>query len=278
LAEKTLWELAELLIVPLALAVIGFWFTTQQDARQAETEEQRADDAALQAYLDQMSQLLLAKDRPLRQSEEGDEVQILARARTLTVLARLDPNRKAHVMQFLVEADLVQGDLDKDPIISLEGANLSYVDLSAAGPGAASPTPEPIPAAPAADPTQQFQLPPQALLPAQAQSGGAFPVGADLRGATLSDATLRGAILSEADLREADLRGAKLENATLSGANLEGARGVTDDQLAAASSLQGTTMPDGQILKSDDNPDGSTFEEWRKSKDRDEDGENPGPS
>jgi hypothetical protein len=31
-------------------------------------------------------------------------------------------------------------------------------------------------------------------------------------------------------------------------------------------------MPDGQILRSDDNPDGLTFEEWLKSKDRDEDG------
>jgi hypothetical protein len=27
-------------------------------------------------------------------------------------------------------------------------------------------------------------------------------------------------------------------------------------------------MPDGQILKSDNNPDGPTFEEWLESKDR----------
>jgi hypothetical protein len=49
-AEKTLWELAELLIVPLALAVIGFWFTLQQDTSSAEdrepTSSSRANDPA----------------------------------------------------------------------------------------------------------------------------------------------------------------------------------------------------------------------------------------
>ena len=37
-------------------------------------------------------------------------------------------------------------------------------------------------------------------------------------------------------------------------------------------------MPDGQTLKSDDNPNGPTFEEWLKSKDGGEDGEKSGAS
>ena len=37
-------------------------------------------------------------------------------------------------------------------------------------------------------------------------------------------------------------------------------------------------MPNGQILRSGDNPDGPTFEEWLKSKGREEDGENSRPS
>jgi hypothetical protein len=37
-------------------------------------------------------------------------------------------------------------------------------------------------------------------------------------------------------------------------------------------------MPDGQILKGADNPDGPTFEEWLKSKGSGEDGENSGSS
>src|SRR5215208_6121235 len=40
---KTAWDLLQLLIVPLALAVIGLWFAAQQDARQTQIENQRAE-------------------------------------------------------------------------------------------------------------------------------------------------------------------------------------------------------------------------------------------
>ena len=85
---KTVWEWMQLLIVPLVLTVLGLFLTTaQQDVRQqaienqrAEAErelsEQRAQDEALQAYLDQMSGLLLERD--LRASEKGSEVRTLA--------------------------------------------------------------------------------------------------------------------------------------------------------------------------------------------------------
>jgi hypothetical protein len=71
--KKSGWEWLQLLIVPLALAVIGLWFTMQQDARQQQSEEQRAQDEALQAYLDQMSMLILEKD--LRNSEVDSAVR-----------------------------------------------------------------------------------------------------------------------------------------------------------------------------------------------------------
>ena len=80
-SKKSGWDWLQLLIVPLALAVIGLWFTAQQDARQQQIEgqraqqaqqienrraeaerelaEQRAQDEALQAYLDQMGNLLV---------------------------------------------------------------------------------------------------------------------------------------------------------------------------------------------------------------------------
>src|SRR3712207_6272475 len=104
----------------------------EREERRAEAErelaEQRAQDEALQAYLDQMSSLLLEKD--LRASEEDSEVRTLARARTLTVLGRLDPSRKTAVMQFLEEADLVHSEeRGGDPVISLEGAKLREVYL-----------------------------------------------------------------------------------------------------------------------------------------------------
>jgi len=135
----------ELLIVPLVLVGIGLLFENQQAARQqameaqqqaleerrAEAErelaEQRAQDEALQAYLDQMSGLLLERD--LRTSEKGSEVRTLARARTLTVLEKLDPGRKTAVMRFLGEAVLIRRGEGRDPIIDLGGANLSDADL-----------------------------------------------------------------------------------------------------------------------------------------------------
>jgi uncharacterized protein YjbI with pentapeptide repeats len=49
-----------------------------------------------------------------------------------------------------------------------------------------------------------------------------------------------------ADLSLADLSGADLSGAVLSKADLTGAT-VTDEQLAQAASLEGTTMPDGTV-------------------------------
>ncbi len=137
--DKTLWDMLQLLIVPLVLALIGIWFTAQQDARQQQIEnqraeaerelaEQRAQDEALQAYLDQMSSLLLEKD--LRASDTRSEVRTLARARTLTVLRRLGPSRQGAVIQFLYEADLVQR--GKGRIIWLGDADLRGANLSGA--------------------------------------------------------------------------------------------------------------------------------------------------
>src|SRR5215204_3184162 len=187
-----------------AMVTLGGVFTAQMvsialdDRRSQEArdlEKQRAQDDASQAYLDQMSLLLLDKDRPLRQSIEGDEVRTLARARTLTVLPRLDGAEKANVVQFLYESDLIT----KDTFL---------VDLH--------------------------------------QS--------DLRKAGLSGANLRNSILSRA----------YLTSANLNEANLREAQSWTEEQLRSAYSLQGAIMPDGQVLKSDDNPDGPTFEDWLK--------------
>src|SRR5215218_3445796 len=69
----TLWDWIKLLIVPAVIAGGGLWFNRQQQDRQREDEQrqqergleienQRAQDEALQAYLDQMSQLLIDKD------------------------------------------------------------------------------------------------------------------------------------------------------------------------------------------------------------------------
>jgi Pentapeptide repeats (8 copies) len=222
LPKQTLWDWLQLLIIPAVLAGVGLWFNRQQREQGLQTADRRAQDEALQAYFDQIGQLLLDKDPSLREAKEDDEVRTLARARTLSVLARLDGERKASIVRFLSEATLIQKE---------EGANDEHV----------------------------LSLPVISLF------------GADLSGANLSGANLRGAELSYADLSYADLRGvflfqADLRGAVLIGADLSEARVWTEEQLREASSLEGAIMPDDQILKSKDNPDGPTFEEWLKSR------------
>ena len=225
--KRTLWDWLDLLIVPAVLAVGGYLLTERQRAldreistQQTETDRELADerrqDDTLQAYLDQIGQLLLDKHRPLRQSKEGDEVQTLAQARTGTVLVRLDGLRKAQVVQFLYESDLIAAER---PVLELSGADLTDVDLS----------------------------------------------WAILSGANLTEANLNAAILRRADLSGAILGGAIVSGAILDNANLGRAWGWTEEQLSAASSLEGATMPNGQ-----------KYEDWLKNKDRGEDGENSG--
>jgi uncharacterized protein YjbI with pentapeptide repeats len=292
--RKTLWnwlELLSVLALPIVVAAAGFWFTAQQEERQQRIEEdraeqaqqienqraaaerelaeQRAQDEALQAYLDQMSGLLLERD--LRASEEDSEVRTLARARTLTVLSRLDPSRKTALIEFLIEADLVQRVDGREPIINLRGAglrgaelldakdlsyaNLSYanlrgsflvgVDLSGADLGGTY--------------LREANLYGANLRDAdlvRASLSGANLRRADLSDADLSSARLMEANLSYADLRNAFLRSPILSDANLSYANLRGAEGISNEELEQQDvNLEGATMPDGQ-----------KYEDWIKEK------------
>jgi hypothetical protein len=137
-SEKTLWDWLQLLVIPLMLAIGGFWFNQTQKSRDERATAQRtktereiaADnqrDVALQAYLDKMSELLLHEK--LRDSAAEDEIQKIARVRTLTVLRGLDPIRKAGVIQFLHESGLI--DIEKC-IINLRGADLRRAGLRGA--------------------------------------------------------------------------------------------------------------------------------------------------
>ena len=250
---KTLWDWLQLLIVPVVLSLITVVFAWQQDIRQDQIEnkrakaerelaEQRAQDEALQAYLNEMSTLILEKD--LRHAVAGDEMPTVARARTLTVLERLDPSRKTAVIQFITEARLVQGTLNQKgrggkakfeeaPVISLSGADLSGTDMTKLG-GIGGRI--------------------------VGSSRGVYYFGAGgftyLDGADFSSADLSGANLSEANLSNANLSFANLSVADLSGVNLSGVEGIKNEELEQrAETLEGATMPNGQ-----------QYEEWLKSK------------
>ena len=232
----------QVLFVPFAITVFTIVFSLVQSGTQRHIEDQRSQDAAQQAYLDQMSNLLLEKD--LLNTDTDATARVVARARTLTVLRKLDPTRKGEVVRFLIEARLLTRTGGQPlPIISLsaadlEGARLWGVDLHGADLSRA-------------DLSGAYLL--QAILPQ-----------ADLLQANLSKANLRstnltGSQLFAANLRDADLSGALLNNALLNGANLSGAdlsgadlsgadltrADVTDQQLATCASLEGTILPDG---------------------------------
>lgn len=248
----TVRQWLELLIIPLVLSLVTVVFTWQQSAsqqaiederavrareaedRRAEVdrqiEEQRARDAALQAYLDQMSTLLLEKDL------NDEKVQTLMRARTITVLTRLGSDGKTQVMRFLAEADLVQGVDEEDPVIRLEeadlrGANLSYANLEGANLVGAD--------------LSYANL--RGVKLGDAKLVGADVISANLNNADLSSADLEVANLSFADLSYSDMSETRLFFADLSYADLYSADGTTNEDVGVADSLEGAIMPDGQL-------------------------------
>jgi hypothetical protein len=118
-----------LLFAGFSIGFFSSWAFQQQSQRaQAERalEDQRLQEAILEAYRDQMNTLILKEG--LRHSEEGDQVRRLARAQTLTVLERLGPEGKGSVVRFLHKASLI----DKErPLVDLQDADLSEAKLGA---------------------------------------------------------------------------------------------------------------------------------------------------
>ena len=188
--DITLLEWLKLLIVPAVIAGGGIWFNRQQREReldiarkQREQEldivERRAQDETLRAYVDQMSGMLIpTADQPsLYKARPGDSLSSVARARTLTVLSKLDRERKARVVQFLYESGLIS---EGRRVIDLSGADLYEAILSVAG------------------------------------LSGAILREADLSGATLHGADLREADLAQAAVTEGQIAEARtLEGARM---------------------------------------------------------------
>ena len=303
---KTLWDWMQLLIIPAAIAVGVWWLNRLQQQRdqqfayqrtrtereaaekQAQTEREIATDnqraAALQAYIDSMSELLLHEK--LRESQPKDEVSQIARVRTLTVLPRLDPKRKGSVLLFLAESGLI----GKHPIIDLYRADLSRVQLYKPWLNEVNLYETNLSEADLYDADLQganlskadlYQAHLAWAMMYDVNLSGADLRGADLHRAELGRANLSGGDLSEADLQKANLGNADLSEATIRGANLSGAdlskanlqeaillnanlhqaklddadlseatlfgADISSEQLDKAKSIKGATMPDGSI-------------------------------
>jgi uncharacterized protein YjbI with pentapeptide repeats len=205
-AGKTVWKYLDVFLVPVAVALVTVWLTLWENrrqrkyetvqerlqqqaadirkARELEVENQRTQDSALQTYIDQMSQLLADKEQPLHRASPGDNLSAIARGQTLTLLARLNNDRKSKVIQFLYESHLISTDR---LVIHLAGADLRGIDL------------------------RHFDL------------RSAHLRGVDLRHADMSDTNLSGANLDGAYLYSTNLSGANLSGASLRGTDLTSA-------------------------------------------------------
>src|SRR6266702_1575931 len=136
------------IIIPILLYKLGVNFTQQQaqlsiaaSERQHQTDLQIAQDqqqaTVLQTYIGNIQDLLLnhnlLKFNPLDPNSPYYDVAILARARTLTALKGLDPERKNLLLTFLFEAHLIgfqdNNELTHSSIIDLSGADLSDANL-----------------------------------------------------------------------------------------------------------------------------------------------------
>jgi uncharacterized protein YjbI with pentapeptide repeats len=215
--SKTLWEVADLLIVPAAIAGGVAWFNHRQQNLQNEIENRRAEQDVLRSYLDLMGTMLT--EQGLHKEPENSDARRLARARTLTTLDALGPERQRRVLRFLYETELIQTpQLHGSPVISLKFAIMEGIDLHRRR------------LLQGADLTQSNMT------------------DADLAGANLTGTQLRGAKLTGANLTGAKLTGAKLTDADLTRADLGGAEGITHEDLERqAKSLKGATMPDGTV-------------------------------
>ncbi len=194
---KTLWDWLELLIIPATL-LLGGYLLNRADKRRDEARatrdlqedreiaEQRTQETALQTYLDQMARLMLENALSSTPTPEAKDV---ARVWTLTVVRRVDAERKGIVLQFLHESKLLQRG---SPIVNLTYADFSGADL------------------------------------AWAELSGADLSWANLAGADLSRANLPGANLHGTDLRRANLDGADLGGADLAEADLYTAKYTKD--------------------------------------------------
>jgi uncharacterized protein YjbI with pentapeptide repeats len=220
LPAKTSWDWIQVLLLPAVLTLATLLFIgaerhNRRKATQLRNQNERiiaADnqrETALLTYLNRMSELLLEKNS--RVSAPDSEIWNIARALTLTLLRRLDAERKGSVLQFLYESGLINKNAGKG-ILDLSGADLGGADLGGINLSSAILSGALL---------VEADLSEAQLM--EANLNVAILSGADLSGANLSGATLSWAILTGANLSGANLSGANLSGANLNGANLNGA-------------------------------------------------------
>lgn len=182
--SKTLWDWMELLLVPVGLALAGYWFTKVQKTTELEIALKNQRQQSLESYLDRIKELILVRGLG---PNAYPEVNKLATTLTLNILRELNEERNRQVVQFLQESELLE--TRWRGVIKLSKADLSNIDLNGAN-----------------------------LL--KVNLFKAILCDANLSGANLNNADLRETKLERANLRKAKLYLAVMEHAKLAGADL----------------------------------------------------------
>jgi hypothetical protein len=141
---KTPWDILQLIgslgtFSALIVGVVTLNFaqeaTERQAALQQQLEDDRARQATLQIYLQDMAELLL--HRNLATPEISSLVRQIARANTLSTVRQLDSAREGILLRFLYDSNLIvnRGEGESvvpihPTIILLEGADLSGANLN----------------------------------------------------------------------------------------------------------------------------------------------------
>lgn len=218
------------LFAGLVLLVLGggIWFSEQQHRTDVLLQQQQQQQAMLVAAEQQREtrllnnytqsiEELLARD-PHLYVNLADPARVTASTLTQETLRQLDSTHKVALLRFLYKLKFIDDDFH---VVSLKGAdfhacNLAGLDLS------------------------------------DTDLTGANFSNADMRNVKLDSSTLvavnfNSTNLTGADLEVSDMHYADVRNANLAGADLAGVIGMSVEQLIKASSLAGTTLPDGSV-------------------------------
>ena len=240
---KTLWDILDLAIIPVVLAIGAFLLNRSQSKNDQAIALNQQQEVLVQGYIDAMTALVLEKH--LRSTKDDNEQDIdlrnIARSRTLTVLRALNTpygshsnRRKGSLVRFLYETQLISGE---KPVISLRKANLNEAYMHSFD-------------------LRKVNLWEAYLYKADLREAileesildGAYLVKANLWKAKLPRVKLAGANLEGANLTEADLEGANLAGANLQGANLTGVT-LTDANMEKVD-LRGANLLEAKLTNS----------------------------
>lgn len=270
--DKKLWEWLDLLIIPVALAVVVWYFERRERSADRSAADIRMrheqkitderNDVDRRIAKDQINQQALEScleyvSGQLIDFNKDSQIMLLRtpiiRARVLEVLVWLsdDIERRDQLLRFLRETGLLTGTLSGDsrpsPILLFQEAILTKLRLAGAKLNGC-----------------RFEFSDLSNVNfedadlSDTRLDGAALANAVLTGAKLCKATLQEATLNNANLEGVDLTGAKLIGASLQNANLVGAR--TDEELLESEThecdltradLTGADLSDARLANAD---------------------------